>query len=470
MIVRNEEANLPECLRTTEGLFNEAVVVDTGSTDGTQEAARRFGARVFEFPWVDSFGAARNESVRHATCKWIMWLDADDRLDADNRDRLRNLFAGLGDERDAYAIQVRSVLDANRSAFRLLDQVRIFRNLPEIRWDYRIHEQILPSVNRAGGVVRWTDVIVDHVGYQDATVRRKKLERNLRLLELDNAERSDDSFSLFNLGWTLLDLGRTADAFPRLRRSLETAKPDSSILRKLHHLLAVAQRQLGSPEEALKACQEGLKRFPDDAELLLEEGLMLRDRGDLAGAELSWSRLFEPRQGKYFSSEEVGLRGFRTRQLLAEVFARQERWAEAEIQWRAALDERLDFELAWQGLADLYLRLGRWPDLEELLQKLEGQGVAQPRVGWLRARGQVQRKEFGAARRTLTEVIAQDPQALGPRILLSQALLQEGRDWVAAEKALLDVLELDAANKDAQHNLQLLKRQRSRPAAALARG
>jgi GT2 family glycosyltransferase/tetratricopeptide (TPR) repeat protein len=470
MIVRNEEINLPECLRTVEGLFDETVVVDTGSTDGTREAAARLGAKLFEFPWVDSFGAARNECIRHASGKWILWLDADDRLDAENRERLRKVLAGLGDERDAYAVQVRSVLDSGATTFRLLDQVRIFRNLPEIRWDYRIHEQILPAVNRAGGVVRWTDVIVDHVGYQDADVRRRKLERNLRLLEMDETERPDDSFSLFNLGWTLLDLGRIADALPRLRRGLETAKPDSSILRKLHHLLAVGHRQSNAPEEALQACREGLKRFPDDAELLLEEGLMLRDRGDLVGVEQSWSKLFEPRRGKYFSSEEVGLRGFRTRQLLAEIFARQERWTEAEVQWRAALEERPDFEPAWEGLGELYLRLARWPDLEELLQRLEGQVAARPKVGWLRARGQVQRKEYAAARRTLAEVIAQDPRALGPRVLLSQALLQEGRDWTASEKALQDVLEIDAENKDAQHNLQILRRQRSRPTPALAPG
>jgi hypothetical protein len=85
-------------------------------------------------------------------------------------------------------------------------------------------------------------------------------------------------------------------------------------------------------------------------------------------------------------------------------------------------------------------------------------------VGWLRARGHVQRKEFAAARRILTAVIDADPQAPGPRILLSQALLQEGRDWAAAEKALLAVLDVDADNADARHNLQLLRRQRSRSA------
>ncbi len=287
MIVRNEEANLPECLRTTEGLFQERILVDTGSTDATREVASRCGVKVFDFPWVDSFAAARNESLRHATCKWIMWLDADDRLEETNRERLRSVFAALGDERDAYAIQVRSVLDSGRTAYRMLDQVRIFRNLPEIRWDYRIHEQILPAVNRAGGSVRWTDVIVDHVGYQDAAVRRGKLERNLRLLELDDADRPDDSFSLFNLGWTMLDLGRISDALPRLRRSLELAKSDSSILRKLYHLLAVAHRQSGSIEEALPICRDGLKRFPDDAELLLEEGLMLREKAISPGPSIA---------------------------------------------------------------------------------------------------------------------------------------------------------------------------------------
>jgi cytochrome c-type biogenesis protein CcmH/NrfG len=112
------------------------------------------------------------------------------------------------------------------------------------------------------------------------------------------------------------------------------------------------------------------------------------------------------------------------------------------------------------------LRLARWTALEELLHKLDLQGLASPRVGWLRARGHVQRGEFAAAAALLDRVIQQDPQAIGPRVLLSQALLQEGRDWQAAEQALLDVLQLDPDNKDAQHNLTLLRR-RSQPAPAV---
>jgi tetratricopeptide (TPR) repeat protein len=210
-------------------------------------------------------------------------------------------------------MKVRSVLDAQGKTFRLLDQVRLFRNLPSIRWDYRIHEQILPAVNRAGGGVRWANVVIDRVGYQNPGARRGKLERNLRLLEMDFKDRPRDGFTLFNLGWTLLDLGRSEEALTHLRSSLETTSPSSSTLRKLYHLLALAHRALGRQEEALKACAEGLERFPLDAELLFELGLLQRDRGDLRGAERSWLSLLDARRGQYFASEEVGLRGFRTR-------------------------------------------------------------------------------------------------------------------------------------------------------------
>jgi glycosyltransferase involved in cell wall biosynthesis len=100
MIVKNEEADLPLCLDCAD-LVNEIVIVDTGSIDRTREIAARYGARVRDFPWVDDFAAARNESIRHASGHWIFWLDADDRIDELNRARLRNYLRACPARRSA---------------------------------------------------------------------------------------------------------------------------------------------------------------------------------------------------------------------------------------------------------------------------------------------------------------------------------------------------------------------------------
>jgi hypothetical protein len=67
MIVRDEEENIQHCLGSAADLFDETVVVDTGSTDRSVEIARKFGARVFDFVWVDDFTAARKAELARAT-------------------------------------------------------------------------------------------------------------------------------------------------------------------------------------------------------------------------------------------------------------------------------------------------------------------------------------------------------------------------------------------------------------------
>ncbi|MCS6850305.1 MAG: glycosyltransferase, partial [Gemmataceae bacterium] len=252
MIVRNEEADLPHCLESVVDLVQEIIVVDTGSTDATREVARRYGAKVVDYPWTDSFAAARNESLRHATGDWIFWMDADDRLDADNRERLRRLFASLPEANVAYLMKCVSSRDPHDDRPGLeVDHARLFRNLPGLRWEYRVHEQIMPSLARLGAQAKPCDVVIRHAGYEDAQHSWHKLERNLRLLLLEHAERPDDPVTLFNLGWTCLALGRPQEAASYLRRSLERTPENLNYRPKLYALLARAHLQTQQPAEAL---------------------------------------------------------------------------------------------------------------------------------------------------------------------------------------------------------------------------
>jgi hypothetical protein len=164
----------------------------------------------------------------------------------------------------------------------------------------------------------------------------------------------------------------------------------------------------------------------------------------------------------YFASVPTGLHGFTTRHLLAQLYRSQGLLGAAESQWQAALAEQPDFIDAWMGLANLCLDQRRWDELQEISVRLErdcGQGHE---AAVLRARGHLARKEFDSARRLLEETIACVPHWLWPRVLLSHVLLQEGRDWPAAEWALRDVLARAPDHAEARHNLDVLL-QRGRP-------
>jgi tetratricopeptide (TPR) repeat protein len=457
MIVKEEEANLPACLASVADLVDEIVIVDTGSADRTREAAAGFGARVYDFPWCDSFAAARNESLRHATGDWAFWLDADDRLDEANRGSLRALFARLRGEVAAYLMRQHSLPDAVTGSVMVVDQAKLFRLDPRVRWDYRVHEQILPAVLRLGGAVRPTDIVIHHTGYQDPGLRRRKLERNLRLLLLDHQERPDDPLTLFNLGSLYLDQGRFAEAVPLLQRSLEVAPPGYSLLARAHGLLTHGLRRLGRQEEALAVCRRGRACFPGDADLLFYEAQLLKEAGQAAAAEACLRQLLAGTPGPALGCSDLGLRGYKGRHQLALLCRDGGRPEEAEAQWRAALAERPDFVPGWLGLADLCLARGREADLRRDLEGLAARPGAGVAAAALRARLRLHRGEFAAARAALEGAVTAAPHSFWPRALLGRVLLQEGRDLGAAARALREALALDPHQEDVRRQLARLE-------------
>ena len=80
MIVRDEQEMLPGLLDSVRGLWDEFLVADTGSTDGTVDLLEKAGATVEPFAWCDDFAAARNASLDMASGEWILFLDADERV------------------------------------------------------------------------------------------------------------------------------------------------------------------------------------------------------------------------------------------------------------------------------------------------------------------------------------------------------------------------------------------------------
>jgi tetratricopeptide (TPR) repeat protein len=467
LIARDEEHNLPDCLGPLADLVGEIVVVDTGSSDRTREVAARLGARVFDFPWVDSFAAARNESLRHARLPWVLWLDADDRLDAANRDRLRGMLASLPDDQSAYLMQQQSGPADGTEVGMGVDHVRLFRNHPAIRWDYRVHEQIVPAILRHGGRLRRTDIAIRHVGYQDPALRKRKEERNLRLLRMQDADRPDDSATLFHLGWTLMAVDRHDEALGVLRRTLQRAHPDDSITRKLYPLLARCHRHLNQREEAVEVIARGLRRYPDDPELLFLDGTLRYLTSDLPGAERQLLRLVQGNPAPYVAvAVDPAWRGYKGRYNLGIVYRDQGRPGEAEAQLRAVVQEQPGYLDAWIALTDLWVAAGRMDEVERTLGQLRADPTRAVTSALVQSRLHLADKQFGSARALLEEALGTAPNMVGLRLALSHVLLCEGRDVAATEQALRGVLELDPGNQQARANLDALRR-RAGPAPAV---
>ena len=87
LITLNEERNLPRALQSLDGVADEIVVVDSGSTDGTPRIAQEHGALFFARAWTN-YSDQKNFAAERASHPWILSLDADEELSAELRNSL----------------------------------------------------------------------------------------------------------------------------------------------------------------------------------------------------------------------------------------------------------------------------------------------------------------------------------------------------------------------------------------------
>ena len=90
--VKNEERNLPNCLKSIgKDLASYIVVIDSESNDKTQLIAAQFGAEIVNFKWDGKFPKKRNWFLRtyKIATKWILFLDADEHLTENFKSELR---------------------------------------------------------------------------------------------------------------------------------------------------------------------------------------------------------------------------------------------------------------------------------------------------------------------------------------------------------------------------------------------
>lgn len=93
VITKNEAHQIARCLGSVASLADEIVVVDSGSSDGTPDIARRLGARVIETTDWPGFGPQKQRALDAARGDWVLAIDADEWLGAQLAGRIAQAVA-----------------------------------------------------------------------------------------------------------------------------------------------------------------------------------------------------------------------------------------------------------------------------------------------------------------------------------------------------------------------------------------
>jgi hypothetical protein len=290
LIVRNESRKLGGCLESIRDLVDEIVVVDTGSTDGTQDIARTFGARVIQSRWNNDFAEPRNLANAHAREEWILSIDADEIARPFPRDFLRHL---LNDD-DVCGYYV---LFRRRARLTQNWQLKIFRRLDAPCHRSIIHEGITPGQLRAasGRRIGRCTLSFEHSGY-DGDLSSKH-ERNLPLLNKALETEPDNIDKVFLWG----HLGDVHAARSDLRCAESAWKRGVAILRGCpnHHPahcsvhLSLLTHMLSTGRDVESLLQETERFFPGNLQTVWIRGHWLLRCGRLREASAQFERLID---------------------------------------------------------------------------------------------------------------------------------------------------------------------------------
>jgi len=293
-IVKNESEGMARFLRHHQELFDEMIVVDTGSSDETAAIASAHGARVFDFPWCDDFAAARNHSLQQATGNWVLCLDLDEVVAPSDFKRIRQTIRG---EAGCYLLPqwnyynqpqhqewqpVRGRYpkrEKGQLGFFVADQYRLFSTGLGLKWQGRVHEDLAPSVRVAGLTPQGLDVPIHHYGYVKGDARNThRNELYGKLVRKKVEDDPDDWKSTLELAYILVQEGKGREAIPILE-GLVIQGPEGPVLSRAQVMLATLFRADDRLDDAINLLHKTVTQNPtwlfgwtDLIKLLIEGG------------------------------------------------------------------------------------------------------------------------------------------------------------------------------------------------------
>jgi glycosyltransferase involved in cell wall biosynthesis len=329
MIVKNEQQYLPRCLASVQGVVDEIIVVDTGSTDTTCSIAEQAGAIVLSFPWKGNFSDARNASLECATGDWILFLDADEALTPESGIALRRI---VEEENEGYFLKIINFIGAENHIETCPDLVfRLFRNRSEYRFRGAIHEQIVDVIlehNRQARYQIAEDVVLFHYGYlSQQIIEKDKKNRNINIIKQELENTPHNQLLRYHYGVELFRADRFSEAVEELIKAANGIDPNTVYFPKLLRYIMLACYGLRDYGQAMEVIKQALRFFPNYADLYYYGGLIQVEQKNYAGAyDFFQQGLSFPEQPAYYApfGGTTGFRAYYQLGRLAEEFCNEE--------------------------------------------------------------------------------------------------------------------------------------------------
>lgn len=128
ILTRNEEKHIRDCIESCLSVADEVIVIDDGSTDQTVAIAESLGAKVVQHALAQDWAQQRMFAISQASCEWILFVDADERLSSDLSQEIRNMIRT--DIKKSFTIQRENVFHHNKATHGVLRPDRVLRLMP----------------------------------------------------------------------------------------------------------------------------------------------------------------------------------------------------------------------------------------------------------------------------------------------------------------------------------------------------
>lgn len=283
MIVRNEADVIAESIESVRAIADEVVVLDTGSNDQTVKIAEQHGARVLQCEWSDDFSAVRNRLLSECRGRWVLWLDAGERLVSESAPLLRICVEQEAEPSKAYLALIDLPPAAEGDSSEQIAQLRLMPNCERLRFEGRVRETVLPSIERAGLEISTAPAMIRrHARHHDSARKIRVAQRDLRLLGMEPAA-CESANLLIAKGEALSNLDRQSEARDAFQQALDIAEKGSADMLGAYYGL-LTTHEGDPPKKQMDVCMEALEVFPLDAQLLCALGnyLQAQDQIDLA--------------------------------------------------------------------------------------------------------------------------------------------------------------------------------------------